>query len=175
MSLTRRGGRGVVVDPAAPPAAPSLPSLSLPLCRRPKLNELYESDCIFDKFRVAASRDGRQIITGSYNSGCKIFDTAAGSETLLELSKAKPKAPEVRRIGAGAAEGAEDDDGGSCAAPNARRAAGGAHTLTASFAPFAADAAGLDLSKKVLHTSYHPSDDIVAICGGGNLHIYAGR
>ena len=107
-----------------------------------------------------------------------MFDTAAGSETLLELSKAKPKAPEVRRIGAGAAEGAEDDDGGSCAAPNARRVAGGAHTLTGPFRPPSppfADAAGLDLSKKVLHTSYHPSDDIVAICGGGNLHIYAGR
>jgi serine/threonine-protein phosphatase 2A regulatory subunit B len=145
------------------------------LRRRPKLNELYESDCIFDKFRVAASRDGRQIITGSYNSGCKIFDTAAGSETLLELSKAKPKAPEVRRIGAGAAEGAEDDDGGSCAAPKARpqRAVRSAHAYRP--IAFLADAAGLDLSKKVLHTSYHPSDDIVAICGGGNLHIYSGR
>lgn len=83
----------------------------------------------------------------------------------------------MRRIGAGAAEGAEDDDGGLCAAPNARRLAG-AHAyrpLSPPTSPPLADAAGLDLSKKVLHTSYHPSDDIVAICGGGNLHIYAGR
>lgn len=34
---------------------------------RSKLCELYENDCIFDKFECAISRDGAQVITGSYD------------------------------------------------------------------------------------------------------------
>lgn len=126
---------------------------------RPKLNELYESDAIFDKFRVAASRDGRQVLTGSYNSCCKIFDTAAGTETVVELSKARPRAPVARRVRGGlglgfaAAAADEDEDGGD---------GGGLADLDG----------GVDLSRKVLHASWHPHDDIVAVAGGGSLFVY---
>lgn len=30
------------------------------------LCELYESDCIFDKFEIALSPDGKRILTGNY-------------------------------------------------------------------------------------------------------------
>ena len=33
---------------------------------RPALAELYEKDCMFDKFRVISSCDGSKYLTGSY-------------------------------------------------------------------------------------------------------------
>ncbi|KUF77197.1 phosphatase PP2A regulatory subunit B protein [Phytophthora nicotianae] len=41
---------------------------------RPRLGDLYESDCIFDKFECAVSGDGNNFITGSYNSEFHIYD-----------------------------------------------------------------------------------------------------
>ena len=124
---------------------------------RPRLNELYESDCIFDKFRVAASRDGRLMLTGSYNNCCKIYDTALGTETLIELSKARPKAPVTRRVqgGVGLGFGADDDGAGS--------AGGGAVEVDA----------GVDFGRKVLHCSWHPEEAIVAVAGLNNLFLFS--
>lgn len=65
---------------------------------RPKLPELYDADCIFDKFRISSSCTGRQIITGSYNNSVKIYDIVRGSETMIELAKARPRAPMVHRV-----------------------------------------------------------------------------
>lgn len=180
---------------------------------RPKLSELYESDCIFDKFRVAASGQGRQVLTGSYNNCFKIYDCEKGTETMVELSKSRPKPPVVRRInggvgigvireqagagGAGSGGGSSnydsryndsmmDGDGGG--AGNGNDNNGGSVviedtalrlTITPSPAsPLQLPAAPpinpeeLDFSKKVLHYSWHPNEDIVAVAGLNNLYIY---
>jgi len=42
---------------------------------RAKLCELYENDCIFDKFECALSKDGSQVITGSYDHRIYVHDT----------------------------------------------------------------------------------------------------
>jgi serine/threonine-protein phosphatase 2A regulatory subunit B len=67
---------------------------------RPRLVELYESDSIFDKFEVSASADGTRVMTGSYNNSFKVYDVQHGSETSVELNKARPKPTVVRRIAA---------------------------------------------------------------------------
>lgn len=42
---------------------------------RSKLCDLYENDCIFDKFEAEFSGDGKRIMTGSYHNLFHIMDT----------------------------------------------------------------------------------------------------
>jgi len=168
---------------------------------RPKLMELYESDSIFDKFEVSVARDGATMMTGSYNGCFKVYDARCGSETTIELAKARPKVPVVRRIlasdgavgigglPAGTAVGAAGGGGGAAGG----RAGGGAVdpwgvdddvTMAGTAPPTVTGADGidatsvpinpdeLDLKNKVLHFSWHPYDDIVAVAGMNNLYIY---
>lgn len=172
---------------------------------RPKLSELYESDCIFDKFRVAASGgSGRQILTGSYNSCVKVYDVVKGTETMVELAKARLRPPVVRRVvgGTGIGKGAPGFAGlpssasASSAAGTAMPAPPGAGGDEAMNGPAGlknggaeTDAWGdmvggggeepppvnpdeLDFGKKVLHYSWHPNEDIIAVAGLNNLYIY---
>jgi len=46
----------------------------------PKFVELYENDCIFDKFECACSGDGRFVASGSYDNTFKIYDAATAAE-----------------------------------------------------------------------------------------------
>jgi serine/threonine-protein phosphatase 2A regulatory subunit B len=58
---------------------------------RSKLCDLYENDCIFDKFECTMSSDGSQLLTGSYHNYFQIYDisSAPGEElsTTIEASK----------------------------------------------------------------------------------------
>mmetsp|Transcript_8404 Transcript_8404/g.20807 ORF Transcript_8404/g.20807 Transcript_8404/m.20807 type:complete len:560 (-) Transcript_8404:130-1809(-) len=52
----------------------------------PKLVDLYENDCIFDKFECCMSHTGEHIASGSYSNTFRIFGTDNGSDELLEAS-----------------------------------------------------------------------------------------
>ena len=65
---------------------------------RAKLCDLYENDCIFDKFECSVSGDGRYFTTGSYNSAFHIYDDQGISDTRIESSRAPPP-PEQCLIG----------------------------------------------------------------------------
>lgn len=39
-----------------------------------KLCELYENECIFDKFSIASGPDSNQVLTGMFNSNFHIID-----------------------------------------------------------------------------------------------------
>ncbi|KAH8092849.1 hypothetical protein JL720_5014 [Aureococcus anophagefferens] len=61
---------------------------------RPRLCDLYESDCIFDKFEVAAGRDADAVVTGSYGDAAHVFDGAGRSvEIDLDLAAASADPP----------------------------------------------------------------------------------
>ena len=51
-------------------AMPGSPVAVYPIhdCLRPRLADLYENDCVFDKFGVAVSGDGRCAASGTYSS-----------------------------------------------------------------------------------------------------------
>lgn len=134
---------------------------------RPKLCDLYESDCIFDKFECAASGDAQALLTGSYNNCFKLYDLARNNETTIELSKLRPKAPMVRPLGGGTRLGAT---GGPAGGANGDIIMGGAG-LSPTNEP---DVDDIDFTKKVLHFSWHPTDNVVAVAGLNNLYIYAG-
>jgi len=54
---------------------------------RTKLCDLYENDCIFDKFECHFSPDGQSVLTGSYNNYFHIYDKTNKSNICLEASK----------------------------------------------------------------------------------------
>lgn len=66
---------------------------SAPLCvysvqdvLQSKLVDLYENDCIFDKFECCMSHTGEHIASGSYSNTLRVFGTRSGSDELLEAS-----------------------------------------------------------------------------------------
>lgn len=68
---------------------------------RGKLCDLYESDCIFDKFDCCMNRNCSMIATGTYNNSFKVVGHPGGSELSLEASrdplrKRAPTPPKVR-------------------------------------------------------------------------------
>jgi len=50
------------------------------------LGDLYESDCIYDKFECSSSPDGKHIVTGSYNNRFLVFPVEGGAAVALEAS-----------------------------------------------------------------------------------------
>lgn len=62
-----------------------------------KLCEMFENDCIFDKFAISCSPDGNTFFTGNYNNAFHLIDTD-GANTQFELNfkkttVAKPMLP----------------------------------------------------------------------------------
>ena len=58
---------------------------------RSKLCDLYENDCIFDKFECTWSGDNKSIMTGSYNNMFTVFDRNNNSEVCMEAAKLSVK------------------------------------------------------------------------------------
>ncbi|CAH0476446.1 unnamed protein product [Peronospora belbahrii] len=114
---------------------------------RPRLGDLYESDCIFDKFECAVSGDGYNFITGSYNSEFHIYDRYGRSNISIT-----PRTARVSRR-------------------HSMPQRGLAQQIAALPAPGDPDA--LDFSKKILQTSWHPSFSEVAVSIRNSLFIYA--
>tara|TARA_R110002050_G_scaffold232671_5_gene368289 strand:+ start:1230 stop:1787 length:558 start_codon:yes stop_codon:yes gene_type:complete len=62
---------------------------------RPKLCDLYENDCIFDKFECHMSGDGKFLATGSYNNYFNVYNRITGKGTCIEASKTVRTAKKV--------------------------------------------------------------------------------
>jgi len=56
-----------------------------------KLCDLYENDCIFDKFETALSHDGEHMLTGSYHNCFSIYDKQGKVTASIEANKTLPK------------------------------------------------------------------------------------
>lgn len=52
-----------------------------------QLCNLYENDCIFDKFECAVSGDASNVLTGSYGNMCHMYDRYGQAMGSLEVSK----------------------------------------------------------------------------------------
>jgi len=53
---------------------------------RPRLCDLYDNDCIFDKFECAMSPNGNYLLTGSYHNHFYLFDRHSKNEARAEAS-----------------------------------------------------------------------------------------
>ena len=141
---------------------------------RPKLCDTYENDSIFDKFEVVFSGDARNVMTGSYNNNFMIYpsDPDVETEVVLQADKSAFKAKKVgvpTPIHASAnASAASSRNRGSRAAspvgagPNSQHQQGGRMRRET-------DADQIDFNKKILHMSWHPHEDSIAIAATNNV------
>ncbi|CAG04756.1 unnamed protein product, partial [Tetraodon nigroviridis] len=114
---------------------------------RSKLCSLYENDCIFDKFECAWNGSDSVIMTGAYNNFFRMFDRNTKRDVTLEASResSKPRAVlKPRRVCAAGGKRRKDD--------------------------ISVDS--LDFTKKILHTAWHPTENIIAIAATNNLYIF---
>jgi len=117
---------------------------------RPKLCDLYENDCIFDKFEACWSGNGKQIVTGSYHNLFRVFDRPSNAEMTLEASRDNIQGPTHRlnpvQVNQGSARGQQVQD-----------------------QVFVDD---IDYQMRIMHSAWHPGRDILALAATNNLYIY---
>lgn len=118
---------------------------------RSKLCDLYENDCIFDKFECAVSGDGNNLVTGSYNNFFHIFDRYGQSDIAIEAAKQPPR----RRAASG------------------RGSKTGRRKNSTGKDKVDINVDNIDFGKKVLHLAWHPTRPTIAVAGLNNLHIYS--
>lgn len=116
---------------------------------RSKLCSLYENDCIFDKFECAWSGGDRYIMTGSYNNFFRMFDRETKRDITLEACRENMRTRTIlkpRKVGTGNKR-KKDEINVDC----------------------------LDFNKKILHTAWHPLENILAVAATNNLYIFQSK
>ncbi|EGE09583.1 protein phosphatase PP2A regulatory subunit B [Trichophyton equinum CBS 127.97] len=131
---------------------------------RPRLCDTYENDSIFDKFEVVFSGDAQNVMTGSYNNNFMIYPTDPTKETevVLQADKTAFKAKKVgvpTPINSTASTNAGKKNGSRSGSPSG---AGGRMRKET-------DADQIDFNKKILHMSWHPFEDSIAIAATNNV------
>lgn len=114
---------------------------------RSKLCDLYENDCIFDKFECMFSGDGNQVLAGSYSNQLTVYDTNGEYDTTLHADK---NAFKSKRVGVVHPRGSR---------PNINR-------MDDMSSP-------ADFNHKVLHASWHPQENTIAVAATNNLFIFS--
>lgn len=119
---------------------------------RGKLCDLYENDCIFDKFECVWGGDDKHVLTGSYHNFFRIFDVDSPNDVVLQADKSAFKA---KKIGGPL----PNKNGLKNGRPGGLREAMQSETL--------------DFNKKILHASWHPRENTIAIAATNNLFLYS--
>ena len=149
---------------------------------RPKLCVLYENDCIFDKFEVSWSYDDRCIASGTYHNSFKVIQRDDGtvrttlpsqpSPNSLNPATASPNAanPSPMRLSTRdflVFEATRDSTRTGVPLRQKKIVPTG---KKAKKEEISVD--DVDITRKILHTSCHPNDNILAIVATNNLFIY---
>ncbi|KZV27154.1 hypothetical protein F511_21661 [Dorcoceras hygrometricum] len=123
---------------------------------RPKLCDLYENECIFDKFACCLSGDGQRAVTGSYSNMFRVFGCASGSAeaTTLEANK-NP----MRRLVMTSARSSRSLCSGFTHAVRLER-------------PGLGSGNSFDSTRKLLHLAWHPSENLIACAAANSLYMY---
>ncbi|KAI8143962.1 protein phosphatase PP2A regulatory subunit B [Fennellomyces sp. T-0311] len=118
---------------------------------RSKLCDLYENDCIFDKFECTFSGDGSNLMTGSYSNNLHIYNRETLAEVNLQADKSAFKAKRL-----GSAKNKLALGGNRNGGAKGRRD----------------DVEAVDFNKKILHASWHPHENSIAVAATNNLFIF---
>jgi serine/threonine-protein phosphatase 2A regulatory subunit B len=121
---------------------------------RPRLCDTYENDSIFDKFEVVFSGDGKNVMTGSYNNNFMIYPSDPQKETEVVL-QADKSAFKAKKVGIPTPMNGKKSRAGSPGAGSRMRKE--------------TDADHIDFNKKILHMSWHPFEDSIAIAATNNV------
>lgn len=130
---------------------------------RPRLCDTYENDSIFDKFEVVFSGDAKNVMTGSYNNNFMIYPSAPEQQTevVLQADKSAFKAKKV---------GIPTPMNANGAGPN-KKGGSRAGSPAAGRMKKETDADQIDFNKKILHMSWHPFEDSIAIAATNNVSL----
>ncbi|CAO3682159.1 unnamed protein product [Rhizopus microsporus] len=112
---------------------------------RSRLCDLYENDCIFDKFECTFSGDDSHVMTGSYNNTFHLYDREGKTDITLQADKSAFRS---KRVGAMK------------------------NKMSIARNSAASGADNMDFSKKILHASWHPRENTIAIAATNNLFIF---
>ncbi|KAI6174139.1 Serine/threonine-protein phosphatase 2A 55 kDa regulatory subunit B [Aphelenchoides besseyi] len=115
---------------------------------RNKLCQLYENDCIFDKFQAQWSGDDDHILTGSYNNFFRTFRRSNSWDTTYEAIE-----PFYARRAGPAGD----------ATVNERRR------------PNEINVDRMDFDRKILHSSWNPNSNVISLSSGSYLYIFEGE
>ncbi|RXM27107.1 Serine/threonine-protein phosphatase 2A 55 kDa regulatory subunit B delta isoform [Acipenser ruthenus] len=113
---------------------------------RSKLCSLYENDCIFDKFECCWNGTDSAIMTGSYNNFFRMFDRNTRRDITLEASRESSKPRGILKPRKVCTGGKRKKD------------------------EISVDS--LDFNKKILHTAWHPKENVIAVAATNNLYIF---
>lgn len=140
---------------------------------RPRLCDTYENDSIFDKFEVVFSGDAKNVMTGSYNNNFMIYpsDPDKEMEVVLQADKSAFKAKKVGvptpiNSSTSPTNGPTSKKDNSRAGSPAAGAGGQGGRMRKE-----TDADQIDFNKKILHMSWHPFEDSIAIAATNNVRI----
>ncbi|NXM55172.1 2ABD phosphatase, partial [Illadopsis cleaveri] len=113
---------------------------------RSKLCSLYENDCIFDKFECCWNGSDSTIMTGSYNNFFRTFERETHRDITLEASRESSKPRAILKPRKVCTTGKRKKD-----------------EITVD---------SLDFNKKILHTAWHPTENIIAVAATNNLYLF---
>lgn len=130
---------------------------------RPRLCDTYENDSIFDKFEVVFSGDGKNVMTGSYNNNFMIYPSEPEQETEIVL-QADKSAFKAKKIGVPTPINASSS-------PNGKKGGSRANSPAGQRMRKETDADQIDFNKKILHMSWHPFEDSIAIAATNNVSL----
>lgn len=122
---------------------------------RERLCDTYENDAIFDKFEVQFSGDSKSVMTGSYNNNFMIYQNSVSPECTIQeqenereiVLQADKSAFKVKKSNS-----------------NKRKNL----SMLNKFDPDS-----IDFKKSILHLSWHPMENSVAIAATNNLYIFS--
>ena len=144
---------------------------------RNKLCILYENDCIFDKFECSWSSNDDHILSGSYNNFFKSFNRNSKQELMFECSREQSRPRQQlrpKRVVNSSLNNINGQQNGS-ASPSLNSKRNTTTNLNGGTQKPIKDDVNvdnLDFTKKILHTSWHPKDNISAIAATNNLYIF---
>ncbi|CDR36834.1 CYFA0S01e04874g1_1 [Cyberlindnera fabianii] len=123
---------------------------------RDKLCDTYENDAIFDKFECVFSGDGKSVMTGSYNNNFMIYPDVTNpgnqaDEIVLQADRSAFKTKKQQSQGL----------------LNKRK------NGVPSMLKRDLELDNIDFKKSILHLSWHPFENSVAIAATNNLYIFS--
>ncbi|KDN36744.1 protein phosphatase 2A regulatory subunit PR55 [Tilletiaria anomala UBC 951] len=119
---------------------------------RSKLCDLYENDSIFDKFEALWGPDNSKVLTGSYNNYFHIFDKDAEEGSNGIVLQADKSAFKAKKLAGAKGKGWKNHGAGAVTNINVDN---------------------VDFNKKILHASFHPRENTIAIAATNNLFIFS--
>ncbi|CCE64245.1 hypothetical protein TPHA_0H00350 [Tetrapisispora phaffii CBS 4417] len=144
-----------------------------------RLSDTYENDSIFDKFELSFSGDSSSIMTGSYNNNFMIYPNVIQSnieDTKPTIVKTFDNNPKKKKPAANNDILLKNDDGIGQIVLQAdktsfkNRRVGTTAQRSAKIKDWSDD---IDFKKSILHFSWHPKENSIALAATNNLFIFS--